>query len=59
LSGRALPCQGKCRGSESRFPLHIMLSMLMRRQYFFVNIICFERGRDREVILFVADSKMV
>ena len=22
LSGRALPCQGKCRGSESRLPLH-------------------------------------
>ena len=23
LSGRALPCQGKCRGSESRLPLHL------------------------------------
>ena len=23
LSGRALPCQGKCREFESRFPLHI------------------------------------
>ena len=23
LSGRALPCQGKCRGFESRLPLHI------------------------------------
>ena len=22
LSGRALPCQGKCREFESRFPLH-------------------------------------
>ena len=22
LSGRALPCQGKCRGFESRLPLH-------------------------------------
>ena len=24
-AGRALPCQGKCRGSESRFPLHFYL----------------------------------
>ena len=25
LSGRALPCQGKCREFESRFPLHFFL----------------------------------
>ena len=27
LSGRALPCQGKCREFESRFPLHFFLQL--------------------------------
>ena len=26
LSGRALPCQGKCREFESRFPLHFFIT---------------------------------
>ncbi len=30
LSGRALPCQGKCREFESRFPLHFFLQFYMK-----------------------------
>ena len=30
LSGRALPCQGKCRGSESRLPLQKSRIILIR-----------------------------
>ena len=33
LSGRALPCQGKCREFESRFPLHFFLQKLNTRHY--------------------------
>ena len=29
LSGRALPCQGKCREFESRLPLHNLGSLLL------------------------------
>ena len=29
LSGRALPCQGKCREFESRFPLHFFITSFL------------------------------
>ena len=32
LSGRALPCQGKCREFESRFPLHFFIMKFWRHR---------------------------
>ena len=32
LSGRALPCQGKCREFESRFPLHFFYNKVWRHR---------------------------
>ena len=38
LSGRALPCQGKCRGSESRLPLQKMTVILIQNcSHFFIH----------------------
>lgn len=42
LSGRALPCQGKCREFESRLPLQIkkfsfMRTFLLSRVYFDIS----------------------
>ena len=31
LSGRALPCQGKCREFESRFPLHFFIKSKLNK----------------------------
>src|ERR1700730_6996045 len=37
LSGRALPCQGRCRGFESRLPLHYTAVSLVQ-QYFYAQL---------------------
>ena len=39
LSGRALPCQGKCREFESRFPLH----------FFYIGIFSYPRRHSQVV----------
>ena len=46
LSGRALPCQGKCREFESRLPLQINSV----NQSFFISVIVFLFARDSNEI---------